>query len=92
VFLIIVDGSQDIRRRRERLVKHADIARQMVGSPHVTVNLDDYVVNLHNSGIFVFSNYDALHVRRSDQLDLALDLAHRYEEEFGGEYVVRKKY
>jgi len=88
----IINDAPDDLKRKDRFRKMTDITYKMVGEQHVSVDNGLYVLHVHNSKVLVFSTLDVIHVNNSDQIDLATDLAKKYEEAFGGEYTVKQKY
>tara|TARA_Y100000034_G_C6824771_1_gene371789 strand:+ start:537 stop:782 length:246 start_codon:yes stop_codon:yes gene_type:complete len=66
------------------------IAEQTVGTHHVTANHTLEIVKLHEAKLCVHES--SLYVKEEGQLDLAMDLAKKYEQALGREFTIRKQY
>jgi len=88
----IIEKSLADLEQDERFGKSVDIAQRMVGSHHVFVNNNLHVIDVHNSNLLVYSASKVLIVNDPSQFDLAIDLADEYEQKFGPEYRILKKY
>ena len=88
----ILEKSVEEKERDERFQISVDIAQQMVGTHHVSIDEAPHIISIHHGNLLVYSAFNAIHVKDPDQFDLAFDLAERYEQTFDMEYKIRKKY
>ncbi|MBU3923350.1 MAG: hypothetical protein KJ592_00365 [Nanoarchaeota archaeon] len=88
----IIRRTKEQGERNSKFLEAIAIAEKSVGAHHVFVNNNLYVIDIHNSNLLVYTTRNVMHVRDPSQLDLACDLAERYEKVFEVEYIVRETY